>query len=387
MQHIIKKILSSESSAGVILLLSAVLAIVAQNVEFLSKYYEAFLHLSFTIGVGSAKLDESMHFLVNDVLMAIFFFAIGLELKREKIEGQLRHFSQILLPSFAALGGVMMPAIIFSIINWGDAVAMKGWAIPTATDIAFAVGVMALLGKKIPASLKIFVLTLAIMDDLCAILIIALFYSSTINAIYLGGAAACVAIMLAMSRLGVDKKLPFIIVAVVLWVMVLNSGIHATIAGVLAGFCIPLKTRSGSMLKDMEHGLAYPVNFFILPIFAFTNAGVSLAGISPSFLFGPVPMGIMLGLFFGKQIGIFAFSWILIKAKIAYMPESAGWPQLYAVAIICGIGFTMALFVDGLAYGGSDMYHYTDKLAVFLGSIISGVVGFFVAKAVAVKQS
>ncbi|WP_298787176.1 Na+/H+ antiporter NhaA, partial [uncultured Campylobacter sp.] len=177
MQHIIKKILSSESSAGVILLLSAVFAILAQNVDFLSKYYEAFLHLSFTIGVGSAKLDESMHFLVNDVLMAIFFFAIGLELKREKIEGQLRHFSQILLPSFAALGGVMMPAIIFSIINWGDAVAMKGWAIPTATDIAFAVGVMALLGKKIPASLKIFVLTLAIMDDLCAILIIALFYS------------------------------------------------------------------------------------------------------------------------------------------------------------------------------------------------------------------
>ena len=387
MQHIIKKILSSESSAGVILLLSAVFAIVAQNVGFLSKYYETFLHLSFTIGVGSAKLDKSMHFLVNDVLMAIFFFAIGLELKREKIEGQLRHFSQILLPSFAALGGVIAPAVIFSIINWGDSAAMKGWAIPTATDIAFAVGVMALLGKKIPASLKIFVLTLAIMDDLCAILIIAVFYSSAINIIYLGGAAACVAIMLVMSRFGVDKKLPFIIVAMVLWVMVLNSGIHATIAGVLAGFCIPLKTRSGSMLKDMEHDLAYPVNFFILPIFAFTNAGVSLAGISPSFLFGPVPMGIMLGLFFGKQIGIFAFSWILIKAKIAYMPENAGWVQLYAVAIICGIGFTMALFVDGLAYGGSDMYHYTDKLAVFLGSIISGLIGYLVAKVVTVKHA
>ncbi|MDA3050988.1 Na+/H+ antiporter NhaA [Campylobacter sp. JMF_02 ED1] len=387
MQRIIKKILSSESSAGVILLLSAVFAIIAQNVDILSPYYREFIHTHIVMGIGKLKLDEDMHFWINDFLMAIFFFAIGLELKREKIEGQLRHFSQILLPSFAALGGVMAPAIIFTILNWGDSEALKGWAIPTATDIAFAVGVMALLGKRIPASLKIFVLTLAIMDDLCAILIIALFYSSTINISYLIGAGICVAIMFIMNKMKVDKKLLFVIMSLILWVMVLNSGIHATIAGVVAGFCIPLQTRSGSMLKDMEHGLAYPVNFFILPIFAFANAGVSLAGMSPSYLFGPVPMGIALGLFFGKQFGIFAFSWLLIKGKIAYLPENANWAQLYAVSIICGIGFTMALFVDGLAYGGSDIYHHTDKLAVFIGSIVSGLVGYIVAKVVGPKPA
>ena len=385
--RLIKRILESESSAGMILLISAVFALIFQNVGALQGIYHHFLHLPMVIGVGSYKLEEPMHFWVNDALMAIFFFAIGLELKREKIEGQLRHFSQIFLPSFAALGGVMFPAIIFSIINWGDSFAMRGWAIPTATDIAFAVGVMALLGKRIPTSLKIFVLTLAIMDDLCAILIIALFYSSTLNFVYLGLAFACIVGMLFMSRIGVDKKLPFILMAILLWIFVLNSGIHATIAGVIAGFCIPIKTKTGSMLKEMEHGLAYPVNFFILPIFAFANAGVDLAGMSISHLFGAVPLGIMLGLFLGKQFGIFLFSWALIKLKIAYMPEHANWAQLYAVAIICGIGFTMALFVDALAYGGSDAFHHTDKLAILLGSIISGIVGYFVAKFVGNKNS
>ena len=367
--------------------MAAVLALIFQNVGVLKGIYHHFLHLPIEIGIGSYKLEEPMHFWVNDVLMAIFFFAIGLELKREKIEGQLRHFSQIFLPSFAALGGVMFPAIIFSIINWGDSFAMRGWAIPTATDIAFAVGVMALLGKRIPTSLKIFVLTLAIMDDLCAILIIALFYSSTLNFVYLGLAFICVVGMLFMNRIGVDKKLPFILMSILLWIFVLNSGLHATIAGVIAGFCIPIKTKTGSMLKEMEHGLAYPVNFFILPIFAFANAGVDLAGMSLSHLFGAVPLGIMLGLFLGKQLGIFLFSWALIKLKIAYMPEHANWAQLYAVAIICGIGFTMALFVDALAYGGSDVFHHTDKLAILLGSIISGIVGYFVAKFVGNKNS
>ena len=386
MKRLIRRILESESSAGMILLVAAVLALIFQNVGVLQGIYHHFLHLPVEIGIGSYKLEEPMHFWVNDVLMAIFFFAIGLELKREKIEGQLRHFSQIFLPSFAALGGVMFPAIIFAIINWGDSFAMRGWAIPTATDIAFAVGVMALLGKRIPTSLKIFVLTLAIMDDLCAILIIALFYSSTLNFVYLGLAFACVVVMFFMNRIGVDKKLLFILMAILLWIFVLNSGIHATIAGVIAGFCIPIKTKTGSMLKEMEHGLAYPVNFFILPIFAFANAGVDLAGMSLSHLFGAVPLGIMLGLFLGKQFGIFLFSWALIKLKIAYMPEHANWAQLYAVAIICGIGFTMALFVDALAYGGSDAFHHTDKLAILLGSIISGIVGYFVAKCVGNKN-
>ena len=386
MKNLVRKILENESSAGIILLMSAIFALIFQNLSFLREYYEGFLHTHAVIGIGGYKLDKDMHFWINDFLMAIFFFAIGLELKREKLEGQLRHFSQIFLPSFAAVGGVLFPAIIFAIINWGDSFAMRGWAIPTATDIAFAVGVMALLGKKIPTSLKIFVLTLAIMDDLCAILIIALFYSSTLNFIYLGLAGAVLAVMIFLSKIGFDKKLPFVLLATLLWVFVLNSGIHATIAGVLAGFCIPIKTRSGSMLKDMEHELVYPVNFFILPVFAFANAGVNLSGMSVSSLFGGVPMGIMLGLFLGKQLGIFIFSWILIKFKVASLPENANWAQLYAVAIICGIGFTMALFVDALAYGGSDIFKHTDKLAVLLGSVISGVVGYFVAKSVGNKN-
>lgn len=386
MKNLIRKILENESSAGIILLMSAVFALIFQNIEALRGFYSDFLHTHAVIGIGKYKLDKDMHFWINDALMAIFFFAIGLELKREKLEGQLRHFSQIFLPSFAAVGGVIFPAVIFAIINWGEEFAMRGWAIPTATDIAFAVGVMALLGKRIPTSLKIFVLTLAIMDDLCAILIIALFYSSTLKITYLGLAFIVLVIMISLSRVGFDKKLPFVLLSILLWVFVLNSGIHATIAGVLAGFCIPIKTRSGSMLKDMEHELVYPVNFFILPIFAFANAGVNLSGMSVSSLFGGVPMGIMLGLFLGKQLGIFIFSWILIKFKIANLPEHSSWSQLYAVAIICGIGFTMALFVDALAYGGSDAFKHTDKLAILLGSVISGIVGYFVAKAVGNKN-
>lgn len=383
----IKKILENESSAGVLLLLCAVLALIFANVEILSKFYKWLLHFHIVIGFGEFKLDEPFEFWVNDVFMAIFFFAIGLELKRERLEGQLRNFSQIFLPSFAALGGVMFPAIIFALINHADDFAIRGWAIPTATDIAFAVGVMALLGKRIPTSLKIFVLTLAIMDDLCAIIIIALFYSTTLNFAFLAAAFGVAALMFGLCKLRIDNKLPFIILSVLLWICVLNSGIHATIAGVVAGFCIPLYPKNGgaSMLKSMEHGLSYPVNYLILPIFAFVNAGVNMHGMQISHLFGPVPLGIIFGLFFGKQIGIFLFSWAVIKFKLASMPEHANWSQLYAVAIICGIGFTMALFVDNLSYNGSDIYHHTDKLAILIASVISGIVGYFVAKAVGKK--
>lgn len=383
MQATLKKILQNESSAGILLLLAAVFALIFQNFSFLSQIYENFLHLNITIGIGNYKLDQDLHFWVNDALMALFFFIIGLELKREMVEGQLRHFSQVFLPSFAAIGGVILPATIFFVINYGSEFAMRGWAIPTATDIAFAVGVLAILGKRVPTSLKIFVLTLAIMDDLCAILIIAIFYSTALNFTYLTCAALCTLALIFINKVGVSKKFPYIILSVLLWVFVLNSGIHATIAGVIAGFTIPINTKRGDhMLKDMEHALIYPVNFFILPLFAFVNAGVDLRGMSIEYLTGPVPVGILLGLFFGKQIGIFIFSYIAIKLKFAYLPERSTWSQLYAVGIICGIGFTMALFVDALAYGGSDIFHHTDKLAILVASMISGIVGYIFAKAV-----
>ncbi len=376
-----KMLFSGESGSGILLLLAALLALIFENLGFLTHLYDNFIHLQITIGVGSLKLDEPLHFWVNDALMAIFFFSVGLELKREMIEGQLRHISQVLLPTFAALGGVVLPAIIFYLFNHNDPFAIRGWAIPTATDIAFAVGVLALLGRRIPISLKLFILTLAIMDDLAAIVIIALFYSTTLNFVFLGLAALGLFVLSMMNKFGVEKKLFFVIIIILVWIFVLHSGIHASIAGVATAFTIPLHTKSGgSMTREFENLLGNFVSYIILPLFAFVNAGVSLKGMNLEYLFGPVPLGIICALFFGKQIGIFLFSYIAIKFKFAYMPEKATWLQLYAVAIICGIGFTMSLFVNALAYNNSDVFHHTDKLAILIGSLISGFVGYFVAK-------
>lgn len=383
MRELFKKIIKNEMSVGILLLIATILALVFQNLSLTHEFYEKFLHFPIMIGFGDLALNKPLEFWVNDVLMAIFFFSIGLELKREMVEGQLRHFSQVFLPTFAALGGVMAPAIIFSIINWNDSFAMRGWAIPTATDIAFAVGLLAILGKRVPQSLKIFVLTLAIMDDLCAIVIIALFYSTNLSLIYLLGALICTLGLVLMAKKGVDSKFPFVILSLILWVFVLNSGIHATIAGVIAAFTIPIyNQKSGSsMLKDMEHSISNCVNFIILPLFAFTNAGVDIRGVALNEILNPVSLGIIAGLFFGKQIGIFVFSYITIKFKLAAMPEKANWVQLYSIAIICGIGFTMALFVCNLAYAPNpSLYSHTDKLAILLASLISGVVGYIVAR-------
>ncbi|ASM38652.1 MAG: Na+/H+ antiporter NhaA [Campylobacter sputorum] len=383
MTTFVKKIFKSETTGGVLLLIATILALIFQNSSLTHNFYHFVLEFPVVIGVGDYVLDKPFEFWVNDALMAIFFFSIGLELKREMIEGQLRHFSQVFLPSFAALGGVIFPAIIFSIINWGNEFAMRGWAIPTATDIAFAVGVLAILGKRIPSSLKIFILTLAIMDDLCAIVIIALFYSTSLNFAFLIGALVCTLILISISKKGVNSKGIFILFSIILWICVLNSGVHATIAGVIAGFTIPIYNENNgtSMLKEMEHSLSIPVNFLILPIFAFVNAGINLQGMSLDYLLSPVPLGIFAGLFFGKQFGVFLFSYIVIKLKFATLPQNATWKQLYSIAIICGIGFTMALFVANLAYLPDPLrYHQTDKLAILLASVVSGVVGYIVAR-------
>jgi NhaA family Na+:H+ antiporter len=317
--------------------------------------------------------------------MAIFFFVIGLEVKKEVMEGHLSSLKQVTLPAIAAIGGMIVPALIFIAFNRGESFAMNGWAIPTATDIAFALGILSLLGSRVPVSLKIFLMALAIIDDLGAIIIIAIFYTTDLSILSISIAAVSLIILFLMNRSNIAIKSAYIVVGIILWVSVLKSGVHATLAGVALAFMIPLtskdkKGNSFSMLKEMERDLHKWVSFFILPLFAFVNAGVDLKNISISEMFGPVPIGIMLGLFLGKQIGVFGFSWIAIKTGIASLPKDSNWILLYGVSILTGIGFTMSLFVDSLAYNDTNIYHYSDKLAILLGSFISATIGYIILR-------
>ncbi|MFT7823270.1 MAG: Na+/H+ antiporter NhaA [Sulfurimonas sp.] len=376
--------IKKESSPGIILIIATILALMLQNGP-LSCYYTGFLHTHVEIRFGSLQIAKPLLLWVNDGLMAVFFFMIGLEVKREVMEGHLSSMSQVILPAVAAVGGMVVPALLFVLFNYGDAFAMNGWAVPTATDIAFALGILSLLGPRVPASLKIFLMALAIIDDLGAIIIIALFYTSDLSTLSITIATVALIVLFMLNRLRVAKQSVYIVVGIVLWVSVLKSGVHATLAGVALAFMIPLysKNEKGekfSMLKHMEHGLHYWVAFFILPLFAFVNAGVDLREISPSEMVGTVPMGIMFGLFIGKQLGVFGFSWLAIKLGIASLPAGANWRMLYGVAVLTGIGFTMSLFVDSLAYDDSDIYHYADKLAILLGSLLSGVAGYLILK-------
>ena len=390
MARSLKDYLKKDSTAGILLIAVTLLALLMQN-SSLTHYYTQFLHTPVEIKFGALHIAKPLLLWVNDGLMAIFFFLVGLEVKREVMEGHLSSLSQLTLPGIAALGGMMVPALIFIALNWGDPFAMKGWAIPTATDIAFALGVLSLLGSRVPVSLKIFLMALAIIDDLGAIVIIALFYTSELSIVSITIAALSLIVLFVMNRMGVARKAAYIIVGIMLWVSVLKSGVHATLAGVALAFLIPLysKDEQGktfSMAHEMEHGLHYWVAFFILPLFAFVNAGVDLDGITLDDMLQPVPLGIMLGLFVGKQLGVFGFSWIAIKLGIASLPKDANWKMLYGVAILTGIGFTMRLFVDTLAYGDTKLYHYADKLAILLGSLMSGVVGYTVLRIATAKR-
>ncbi|WP_234697085.1 Na+/H+ antiporter NhaA [Nitrosophilus alvini] len=382
--RIIEEFIKKESSSGILLIIVTILALILQN-SALSDMYSAFLHTHVEIRFGDFQIAKPLLLWVNDGLMAIFFFLIGLEVKREITEGHLSSVNQITLPGVAALGGMVIPALVFIAFNQGESFAMKGWAIPTATDIAFALGILSLLGKRVPLSLKIFLMALAIMDDLGAIIIIALFYTSDLSTTSIIVASICLIILFIMNKRGVSKKAAYIIVGVVLWVSVLKSGVHATLAGVALAFFIPLKSKKEdgkefSLLKEMEHDLHYWVAFFILPLFAFVNAGVDLRGISIDEMFGSVPMGIMLGLFIGKQLGVFGFSYIAIKMGLAKLPKGSNWMQFYGVSVLTGIGFTMSLFIDSLAFNDTQIYHYADKLAILLGSFLSGIVGYLVLR-------
>ena len=379
-KKMIKEFILRQSSAGIILILATICALFLQN-SFLAEIYTKFLHTPVQVSVGTFGIAKPLLLWVNDGLMAIFFFLIGLEVKREVLEGELSTKSQIALPSIAALGGMVMPALIFIAFNYKDTFAMNGWAIPTATDIAFALGIISLLGTRVPASLKIFLMALAIIDDLGAIVIIALFYTNDLSILSISVALVALLILFLMNRMNVAKKAAYILVGIVLWVSVLKSGVHATIAGVLIAFSIPLYSigQTGerfSMVKELEHDLHYWVAFFILPLFAFVNAGVDLRNLSASALFSDVSLGIMCGLFLGKQLGVFVFSYIAIKLGIAKLPSGSNFAQLYGVAILTGIGFTMSLFVNTLAYNDTDLFHYADKLAILLGSFFSGLIGY-----------
>jgi NhaA family Na+:H+ antiporter len=376
--------LKADSTGGILLIISTLLALIFSN-TFLVSYYEAFLHIPMEIRIGSLHLDKTLHHWINDGLMVIFFMMIGLEVKREILEGHLSSVSKVALPTIAAIGGMLVPALVYVFFNYGDEVAMAGWAIPTATDIAFALGILSLLGNRVPLSLKVFLMALAIIDDLGAIVVIALFYTTKISMTSIVIASISLVLLVAFNRFKMQKMSIYYAVGIVLWIAVLKSGVHATLAGVAFAFTIPLyaknkRGRTYSPLKDLEHGLHGWITFFILPIFAFVNAGVDMRALSIEQLAGPVPIGILLGLFVGKQVGVFGLSWLAIKLKLAPMPQGSTWLMLYAVSILTGIGFTMSLFIDSLAFVDDTLFAYTDKLAILLATLFSALAGYAVMR-------
>lgn len=380
---IIRDFLRLESAGGILLVAAAMVAMVLANSP-LAFVYEGFLATPVEIRIGDFQIAKALLLWINDGLMAVFFLLIGLELKREMLEGRLSHYKQVLLPGIAALGGMLVPAAVYFSLNHNDAAALQGWAIPTATDIAFALGVLSLLGKRVPASLKLFLVTLAILDDLGAIVIIALFYTGDLSGVSLTFAGIALLGLFVLNRRGVLHIAAYVIVGIILWVSVLKSGVHATLAGVALAFAIPLRSETKSTkppLLQMEHSLHPWVAYGILPLFAFGNSGVSLAGLSLAQILAPVPLGIALGLFLGKQLGVFVFSWIAIRWRLASLPEDTDWIQLYGVAVLCGIGFTMSLFIGSLAFDQTGQQYATvDRLGILMGSVVSAIMGYLILR-------
>ncbi|MFK8021675.1 MAG: Na+/H+ antiporter NhaA [Pseudomonadales bacterium] len=372
-----------ESAGGVLLFFAAVLAILLANSPFES-YYQLLLSTPVEVRVGALEIAKPLLLWINDGLMAVFFFLVGLELKRELVEGELSDKRNIILPGVGAIGGMLVPALIYLYYNSDDPVAAKGWAIPAATDIAFALGVLTLLGSKVPASIKIFLTSLAIFDDIGAILIIALFYTSNISFIALCVVALCIPILFIFNKCNIVSKSPYILIGVIMWTATLKSGVHATLAGVILAMFIPMRSAenpSHSPLKSLEHDLHSVVAFFVLPVFAFANAGINLQGVTLEQISHGVPLGIALGLFFGKQIGIFGLCWLAIKLKFTSLPNNMNWMGLYGTSALCGIGFTMSLFIGSLAFEETGVnLLFDERLGIILGSFFSGVLGYFVLR-------
>ena len=374
----VRALFVSDASAGILLILVAVAAMLAANSPFADEYQQLFYgKLPWT---PIPKLYD-LHLWINDGLMAIFFFVVGLEVKREWIEGQLSTVQQRKLPILAAVAGMAVPALFYVGVVGGDAELMRGWAIPAATDIAFAMGVLGLLGNRCPASLRLFLLTVAIVDDIGAVAVIAAFYTEEIKLMWLAASAAVVIAMMAMNRMGVSRYWPFILMALVLWVFVLFSGIHATIAGVAAALTIPMVGKDDeTMVEKMEHGLAPWSAYLIVPVFGFANAGVPLAGIGIEGVLAPLPLAIAAGLFLGKQVGIFSAIWLADKSGFAPRPDNASWQEIWGVSILCGIGFTMSLFISGLAFTGQELLINEAKIGILGGSLLSAILGFVVLR-------
>lgn len=378
----IRDFLELESASGIILVGAAAVALALSNSP-LSGLYNLLIDTPLEVRLGALEIAKPLLLWINDGLMAIFFLLVGLEIKREVLDGQLSSLGQVALPGIAAVGGMAIPALIYVFFNFNNPGAMSGWAIPAATDIAFALGVLALLGSRVPLSLKLFLLTLAIIDDLGAIVIIAIFYSGKLSLLSLGLGGAMIAVLVAMNLLGVKRLAAFIIVGAILWVCVLKSGVHATLAGVVLAFTIPMRTKEGEPcpLRDLEHTLHPWVAYFIMPVFAFANAGVSLEGMSLSDLMGPIPAGVALGLFLGKQLGVFGFAWAAVRLRLARLPEGATWRSLYGTAILCGIGFTMSLFISTLAFDGSmSDAGVSSRLGILAGSFASAIFGYLIIR-------
>ena len=377
----IREFMAMESAGGMFLLIATVAAMVIANSP-LAWMYDQLFGTTVAVQVGALEINKPLLLWINDGLMAVFFALIGLEIKREILEGELSSPSQIVLPAFGALGGMLVPAAIYVWMNRGDQVALDGWAIPVATDIAFALALLSLFGSRVPVTLKVFLLSLAIFDDLAAIVIIAVFYSADISTTALIFGLGGLAVGIAMNRLGVTRTSAYLLLGLVIWVAVLKSGVHATLAGVLISFCIPLRTQEGrSPLRELEHDLHGPVAYAILPVFAFANAGISFAGMAIDDMLEPVTLGIVLGLAVGKPVGILLFVGLAMLLRLATLPESTNLRQLLGVAFACGIGFTMSLFIAGLAFEhGSGDYFAGDRLGIVTGSLLSAAAAWVVLR-------
>lgn len=372
-----------ETAGGILLIAAAAIALICSNTP-LDTYYNLLLDTPVEIRIGEFQIAKPLLLWINDGLMAVFFFLVGLELKREVIEGELSDRKNIILPGVGAIGGMVFPALVYYFFNKGNPVAMQGWAIPTATDIAFALGVLSLLGSRVPTSIKVFLTSLAIFDDVGAIIIIAIFYTANISETALTVVAICIPVLFFLNRRNVESKSWYVVVGVVMWAALLKSGVHATLAGVVLAMFIPLKVKNRtdySPLKSLEHDLHSVVAFFVLPVFAFANSGISLEGVGADQLLHEVPIGIALGLFVGKQLGIFGLCWLTVKLKLASLPRDISWMSLYGTAVLCGIGFTMSLFIGSLAFEESGAsFKFDDRLGIILGSLMSGIVGYLILK-------
>lgn len=381
MLNTLKDFIKLESASGIMLIAAAVVAMILANSP-LSAHYGLLIEMPVEIRVGPLQIAKPLLLWVNDGLMAVFFFLVGLELKREFLEGEFSDRQNVIFPAIGAVGGMVVPACIYIFLNRSNPVAIQGWAIPAATDIAFALGILSLLGNRVPPALKVFLVSLAIFDDVGAIIIIAVFYSDSLSLNALLVATGCLAVLLALNRSRVMETAPYILVGVIMWVAVLKSGVHATLAGVLLALFIPMRdvrAPDRSPLIELEHNLHTAVAFGILPLFAFVNSGISLLGVGMDYLLHPVPLGIAAGLFFGKQAGVFVFCWLAVQLGAAKLPQGVNWANLYGVSLLCGVGFTMSLFIGSLAFEttGQNLL-FDERLGIIIGSVLSACAGLAV---------